>query len=245
MLSLRSVPVFSLYSPKTSNCKRVVVWRTRNCVRRACDSWVKSRIKLKCCVTAVGGVLVSRMKVHVFECRLVCDVGDSNRQGACVKSVPTQRQRRASWWETRWWQNNYATPHVSHLSYSLLSLSLIGLPRSCDLMLYFFPASFKQLRLHCFSLRLTLSESVCVYTNMCCPRRRQYAIYRQKGMAMKWDVVEVEAAQKTKQRDISGEGRRTDWENGTRRNAESGSEKSSERLVNPAIVLHMPYNIRK
>lgn len=45
-----------------------------------------------------------------------------------------------------------SSPHVSYLSCSLLSLSLIGSPRSCDLMLYFFSPSRRQLRLRCVSL---------------------------------------------------------------------------------------------
>lgn len=43
-----------------------------------------------------------------------------------------------------------SSPHVSYLS--CLLLSLIGTPRSCDLMLYFSP-SLIQLRLRCVSLQ--------------------------------------------------------------------------------------------
>lgn len=45
-----------------------------------------------------------------------------------------------------------SSPHVSYLSCSLLSLSLIGSPRSCDLMLYFFSPSRRQLRLRWVSI---------------------------------------------------------------------------------------------
>lgn len=43
-------------------------------------------------------------------------------------------------------------PHVSYLSCSLLSLLLIGIPWSHDLMLYFSSPSLRQLRLRRVSL---------------------------------------------------------------------------------------------
>lgn len=146
----------------------------RNCAWRACDSGVKSSLELEMlchCSQGSERAQVGWMKEHVFECPLVCGIGDS-RKWACVRwhmcppSGGGKRPGGRHWW-WRWWLHNYVIATcVSYLSCSLLSLSLIGTPWSCDLMLYFSSPSLRQLRLRCVSL-WDWRSSVCVYTNMC------------------------------------------------------------------------------
>lgn len=189
------------------------------------------------------------MKEHVSECPLVCGVGDSGewayvRGCMCPPSGGGKRPCGRHWW---WWRCNYVIATcVSYLSCSLLSLSLIGTPWSCDLMLYFFSPSLRQLRLRCVSL-WDWRSSVCVYTNMCGNREKDRVQFTgpESGCVRKcWDGNAISYARrrkgsgnKTERHIVRGrqgqieKTRENERSRETKRNRGSQSKRSRKRLL--------------
>lgn len=137
---------------------------------RACD-----RLGVKSCLETA----VSRQREGEGECKSKPFSASEEACWWCVGTCAHQRRRHASWWEPG---NDVDDDSGANVIASCVSLplfltarrlSLIGAPRSCDLMLYF-SLSHRQLRsVPCFPFGLTLI--LCLYMRTCVATARQTA----------------------------------------------------------------------